>query len=103
MRATWLVLLAGVVTVAAPEPARADTRVGIGITVGSTPRGYRGAYSLGFDRGLRDGAEEGRSDGWHRRNFEFWREGDYRRGLAGYKGWMGPKWEYANGYRRGYE
>lgn len=102
MRATWLVLLAAG-AVAAPEPARADTRVGIGITVGSAPRDYRGAYSFGFDRGLRDGAEEGRGDRRHRRDVDFWREGDYRKGLAGYRGWMGPRWEYADGYRRGYE
>ena len=58
---------------------------------------------VGFQRGRRDGAEEGRSDGRHRREFEFWREGDYRKGTPGYKGWMGPKWEYADGYRRGFE
>ncbi len=33
----------------------------------------------------------------------FWRDGDYRKGTSGYKGWMGPRWEYANGYRRGFE
>jgi hypothetical protein len=101
-RAVWLVLLSAG-AVAAPAAARADTRVGIGITIGSAPRGYRDAYSLGLQRGLRDGAEEGRSDGRHRRQFDFWREGDYRRGTPGYKGWMGPKWEYADGYRRGFE
>jgi len=99
---TWLVLLAAGV-VAAPAPVCADTRIGIGITVGSAPRDHRGAYSFGFDRGLRDGAEEGRSDGRRHRSFELWREGDYRKGLAGYKGWMGPRWEYSDGYRRGYE
>lgn len=100
--ATGLVLLAAG-ALAAPEPAHADTRVGIGIAVGFAPRGYRDAYSFGFDRGLRDGAEEGRRDARHRRDFDFWREGDYRKGLAGYRGWMGPRWEYADGYRRGYE
>ncbi len=102
MRATWLLLLAAG-ALAAPEPARADTRVGIGITVGSASRDYRGAYSYGFDRGLRDGAEEGQSDGRHRHDFDFWREGDYRKGLAGYRGWMGPRGEYSSGYRLGYE
>jgi hypothetical protein len=104
MNRAWLVLLA-TGALAAPAAARAETQVGIGIAVASPPRGYyyRDAYSLGFDRGARDGAEEGRGDGRHHRDFDFWREGDYRKGTDGYKGWMGPKWEYANGYRRGYE
>lgn len=103
MRAgTWLVLLASGV-LAAPAAVRADTRIGIGVTIGSAPRDHRGAYSFGFDRGLRDGAEEGHDDGRHHRDFDFGREGDYRKGLAGYRGWMGPRWEYADGYRRGYE
>ena len=107
----WFALLASG-AVAAPAPARADTRIGFGITIGSGPRdyrgdysrgGYRGAYAYGFDRGVRDGAEEGQSDGRHRRDLDFWREGDFRKGTSGYKGWMGPRWEYADGYRRGYE
>ncbi len=103
MRAgAWLVLLASG-AVAAPTPARADTRVGFGITIGSGYRDYRGAYAYGFDRGVRDGAQEGQSDGRRGRDFDFWREGDFRKGTVGYRGWMGPRWEYADGYRRGYE
>ncbi len=101
-RGAWLVLLASG-AVAAPAPARADTRIGFGVTIGSPYRDHRGAYAYGFDRGLRDGAEEGRSDGRRHRYSDFRREGDYRKGLSGYKGWMGPRWEYADGYRRGYE
>jgi hypothetical protein len=100
--AAWLVVMtAG--TVAAPVVASADSRVGIGIAGSSSPRGYRDAYAYGFERGRRDGAEEGRDDGRRRHEFEYWREGRYRKGTSGYKGWMGPKWDYANGYRRGYE
>src|SRR4029453_8026982 len=97
-----VVLAAG--AVAAPATARAETRAGIGVAVAAPYPGYsRDAYSLGFQRGIREGAEEGQSDGRHHRAFDFWRDGDFRKGTDGYKGWMGPKWDYANGYRRGYE
>jgi len=100
---TWLFLLA-VGAFVAPAPVSADTRIGLGINIGPGYRDYRGgAASYGYERGLRDGSNEGYKDARRSRSFELWREGDYRRANSGYHGWMGPRWEYAEGYRRGYE
>lgn len=93
----------------------ADVRVGVGITIGSSdprygrPYGYgygRGpvdTYRYGYDRGRAEGARDGYHDGSRGRRYELYREGDYRDADKGYKGWMGPRWEYARGYQRGFE
>jgi hypothetical protein len=104
---TWLFSLAvGGFVAVAPAPVSADTRIGVGINVGPG-YGYNdsrgGASSYGFERGLRDGSNEGSSDARHNRSFELWREGDFRHADSGYHGWMGPRWDYSQGYRRGYE
>jgi flagellar biosynthesis/type III secretory pathway protein FliH len=60
------------------------------------------AFRHGFDRGWRDGTEEGLRDGRRRRDPRYWRERDYRNADAGYKRWMGRRSRYEAGYREGY-
>ncbi len=98
---------------AAASEARADWRVG-GIVVirSGDDHGYRGghdgrrregpAYRYGFDRGWREGSDEGYRDGRRNRDPRYWREGEFRDADRGYKGWMGPRWDYQNGFRAGY-
>jgi hypothetical protein len=114
MRAAGLAIAAVLPLFAMPAHA-ADVRVGVGITIGSPPHyghgygygpGYRrpvDTYRYGYDRGLSEGARDGYHDGRRGRRFELYREGDYRDADKGYKGWMGPRWDYARGYQRGYE
>jgi len=64
--------------------------------------GTRPAFRYGYDRGWREGSDEGKNDGRHNHDPRFWQEGRYRDGDRGYKGWMGPKWDYVKGYRDGY-
>ena len=88
-----------------PQESAADWRGGVGIGV-SHDRGSRGAgpaFRYGYDRGWREGSEEGHRDGRRRRDPRFWRDDEYRDGDRGYKRWMGPRWDYAAGFRRGYE
>ena len=116
MRAACLGLAAVAVLPLLAQPARAaDVRVGVGITVGAndprygTPYGYgngrrpASTYRYGFDRGRAEGARDGYHDGSRGRRFELYREGDFRDADKGYKGWMGPRYEYARGYQRGFE
>lgn len=108
MRRLWIagIVMAGA-ALAVPTAARADWRVSVG--VGSDdgydrrPRGGGPAFRYGYDRGWREGSEEGQGDGRRSRDPRFWREGEYRDGDRGYKGWMGPRWDYADGFRAGYE
>jgi hypothetical protein len=89
---------------ARPAEAKADTRFGIGIVVGSDHGyGYRDAYRYGYDRGAQDGSDHGFKDGRRGKSFSFWQHGEYRDGDHGYHGWMGPRGDYRAGYRRGYE
>lgn len=106
MKGTWMA--AGVLAVAGvaalPAESRADTRIGIGIFVGRDSRyGHPDTFRLGYERGYREGTEHGYKDGRRGKSFNFRHDGDYRDADEGYKGWMGPRWEYANGFRRGYE
>lgn len=106
MNAKWVVssgvlVLAGLLT--APAVARADTHVGIGIVVGGGHRDSRGAFQAGFDRGRAEGAERGYRDGRRGRVANFWHDSAYRDADRGYRGWMGPRWDYEAGYRRGFE
>jgi len=86
---------------AAPAAAKAETHVGIGIVVGGR-YDSRDAFRYGLERGRREGAEHGYRDGRRNRGFDFWRDSEYRDGDRGYKRWMGPRWDYAAGYRQGY-
>ena len=107
MRTSWLA--AGVLAVAGVaavpvESRAADVRFGVGIFVGNNHhRSHPNTFRLGYERGLSEGSEHGFADGRKGRGFNFWHDGDYRRADEGYRGWMGPKWDYASGFRKGYE
>ena len=84
MKRLWVVGMLVMGTAAAtPAPASADWRTAIGASHDRGARGAGPAFRYGYDRG--------------------WREGEYRHGDRGYKGWMGPRWDYTTGFRRGYE
>lgn len=109
MKATTLaatVLAATGLGLAAPS-SDAGVQVGVGVVIGGPAYGHGypgpGADRYGFDRGYREGADNGFKDGRRGRRFEFWRDGDYRDADDGYKRWMGPRWAYAEAFRRGYE
>jgi hypothetical protein len=98
------VVLAGAAAVLPAEP-RADWRGPSGARV-DFGRGFRSggpAFRYGYDRGWREGSDEGHRDGRRRRDPRYWREGEYRDADRGYKRWMGPRWDYAAGFREGYE
>jgi hypothetical protein len=61
------------------------------------------AYDEGFNRGVQEGMTEGRKDGRSGDRFEFRDEGDYRNGDVGYRSSYGPKRQYVNGFRAGFE
>lgn len=108
-----VLMLAG--AAALPTNARADVRVLGGVVITGRgddrgDRGYRGdwrgvgpAFRYGYDRGWREGSEEGNHDGRKNRDPRFWREDEFRDADRGYKGWMGPRSEYARGFREGYK
>ena len=106
MKRLWIagMLVAGAAA-ALPAESRADWRVSVGVAA-DYGRGHRGdgpAFRYGYDRGWREGSEEGHNDGRRRRDPRFWREGEYRDGDRGYKRWMGPRWDFTAGFRQGYE
>jgi len=104
-----LLMVAGIA--ALPTNARADLRVSGGVVIaGRDDRGYRGdwrgvgpAFRYGYDRGWREGSDEGYRDGRRSRDPRYWREGEFRDADRGYKRWMGPRFEYARGFREGYQ
>jgi len=124
MRARATVVTAAFTVVAAAglaREARADWHVGGVLVISSDRGGYDGrdnrgygryeerdgrrqgpAFRYGFDRGWREGSEEGHRDGRRSRDPRYWRESEFRHADRGYKGWMGPRWDYANGFREGY-
>lgn len=96
--------LAAAAFVAVPAESRADVRAGVGIQVGDGyNRTHRNTWSAGYGRGFEDGQREGIKDLRHHERFSFWDEGRYRDGDVGYRGWMGPRYEYVSAYRRGFE
>jgi hypothetical protein len=89
---------------ALPTQARGDWRVSATVVADHGRHHEAGpAFRYGYDRGWREGSEEGHRDGRRCRDARFWREGEYRDGDAGYRRWMGPRWDYEAGFRRGYE
>jgi hypothetical protein len=103
-------VLAAAAVTALPLPARAADW-GIRVVIaqdgreGRGPRDWRGttsAFRYGYDRGWRDGTEEGHRDGRRSRDPRYWREGDFRDADSGYRRWMGPRFEFVKGYREGY-
>jgi hypothetical protein len=111
MKALVFALAVPVLGLVTSSPANAEIHVGVGIALGQPlyRQGYgygptrTNAARYGYDRGYREGADDGYRDGERGHRFELYREGDYRDSDQGYKGWMGPRWEYSNGYRRGFE
>jgi hypothetical protein len=112
MRArTALTTAVTVAALAAATEARAGWQIGATIVLHGDRRGDDGrtaygregpAFRYGFDRGWREGSEEGCRDGRKSRDPRYWRESEFRHADRGYRGWMGPRWEYANGFREGY-
>jgi hypothetical protein len=110
-RAAIAAMVAAAATVVASE-ARADWRIGGVVVIRSGgDRGERGGYDryregpahrYGFDRGWREGSDEGYKDGRRGRDPRYWRESEFRDADRGYKRWMGPRWDYQNGFREGY-
>jgi hypothetical protein len=106
MKRLWIAgLLVAGAALALPADSRADWRdsPGVAADYGRGVRSGGPAFRYGYDRGWREGSEEGRNDCRKRRDPRFWREGEYRDADKGYKRWMGPRWDYAAGFRRGYE
>jgi hypothetical protein len=106
MKRLWIagMVVAGAAA-ALPAESRADWRAPVEVRIdygrGSTSGGP--AFRYGYDRGSREGSEEGYGDGRRGRDPRFWREGEYRDADRGYRHWMGPRWDYAAGFREGYE
>jgi hypothetical protein len=96
-------LLASALMLATASEARADLRVGVGVRIGSDYRESRGTWRYGYDRGVDEGYREGERDARRHERFNYRDEGRYRDSDRGYKGWMGPRFEYETGYRRGFE
>jgi len=106
MRRFWIagMVVAGAIA-AVPADSHADWRVSVGVRAdyGHGIRDGGPAFRYGYDRGWREGSEEGHNDGRRSRDPRFWREGEYRDADRGYKRWMGPRWDYAAGFREGYQ
>ncbi len=103
-RVVWSSVLAAGVLAAVPATVKAAPSVGIAIVVnGGYRHDTRGAVRYGFERGRSEGAERGYRDGRRGWSGDFRRDSWYRGGDRGYRGWMGPRWDYAAGYRQGYE
>ncbi len=104
MKRLWMAgLLVAGAALALPAESRADWRVSVRVDYGRGPRGDGQAFRFGYDRGWREGSEEGHRDGRRSRDPRFWRDGEYRDADSGYKRWMGPRWDYSAGFREGFE
>ncbi len=102
-------LLVSAAALAVPAKAAAGVHVDVGFALVGRPlyagdSGYRSrdAGRYGFERGYREGTDEGYADGRKGRRFDFVRDGDFRDADDGYKGWMGSRHGYANGFQRGF-
>jgi hypothetical protein len=108
MKRLWIagMVAAGALLILPPESG-AEWAVSVGVArydgYGRGSRNGGPAFRYGYDRGWREGSEEGRSDGRRSRDPRFWREGEYRDGDRGYRHWMGPRRDYTAGFRAGYE
>jgi len=83
-------------------PATSEAGINIGIRVDRGSR-YYDSGRVAYDRGYEDGYHEGEKDGRHGDRYGFWDEGRYRDGDHGYNRRYGPRREYTNAYRRGFE
>src|ERR1700733_1761532 len=61
------------------------------------------AFDEGYRRGLSDGQWAGRHDHGRPYRQSFWDDARYRRGDYGYRLEYGPRGEFSDGYRTGYE
>ena len=95
-------LLASALILASAPDARADVRVGVGIRNGGH-YDSRNTWRYGYDRGDDEGYRQGERDARRHERFRYRDEGRYRDSDRGYKGWMGPRFEYERTYRRGFE
>ena len=107
-------LLTSALTLVLSADTRAgDVRVGVGVQFGG---GYndgryndgryndgRNPWQYGYARGRDEGYREGERDARRHERFSFYDEKSYRDCDRGYKGWMGRRGVYENGYRRGYQ
>jgi len=59
------------------------------------------AQQYGYENGYRDGVEKGRHEGRERDRYDY-QTPDWRHAKRGYKGWMGPVYEYQRAYQEGY-
>lgn len=92
--------LIAVSMLAVPDQSQAGINIGIRIDRRSR---YYDSGRVAYNRGYEDGYREGEKDGRHGDRFGFWDEGRYRGGDHGYRRNYGPRWEYTNAYRRGFE
>lgn len=109
IKVVGLGLLVSASTLAVPERAAAGVQVDVGVAFVGRPlyagdSGYRSrdAGRYGFERGYREGTDQGYVDGRRGRRFDFVRDRDFRDSDDGYKGWMGSRHVYANGFQRGF-
>ena len=108
MKPSVFALAVPLAVLAVPSPAGAEVHLGLRIVVDERapryPYGYGRVDSprYGYERGRTEGASNGYKDGQKGRRFDVDRDDDYRDADDGYKGWMGPRHEYARGFRRGY-
>jgi|KBSMisStandDraft_5_1062788.scaffolds.fasta_scaffold1956880_1 hypothetical protein len=69
-------------------------------------RGYARGPRVAHEIGYRDGSQVAREDMWHRKPFNPYPRGQYRRADHGYNRWYGDRdayrERYADGYRDGY-
>jgi len=88
-----------------PSAAGAGGRAGAdsGLSHDRGPREAGPAFRYGFDRGWREGSEEGHRDGRRCREARSRRGDEYGDGGRSYRRWMGPRGDYVAGFRRGYE
>ena len=106
-------LTSALTLVLSADTRAADVRVGVGVQFGG---GYndgryndgryndgRNPFQYGYARGRDEGYREGERDARRHERFSFYDEKSYRDCDRGYKGWMGPRGVYENGYRRGYQ
>jgi len=84
-------------------PAPSQAGINIGIHIDSRGSRYYDSGRVAYNRGYEDGYHEGQKDGNHGDRFGFWDEGRYRDGDHGYRRSYGPRGEYTNAYRRGFE
>src|SRR5215831_20763861 len=92
--------IVGLVTIAAPACAQTN-----GYPYGRYPdREYgRAIERQAFDRGYREGLEQGRNDARHNRRFSYDRHGEWRDADNGYHRGDGNRDFYRANYRRGFE